>query len=219
MKKFFTMIEQRILMLLHNYVSQILAGKVSIAVLKTLLHYKGKIFTVRELARTSGFSHPEVSRVLKELESSGIVKLQPVGRAYQITLNEESYILKSVIEPLFVAEQETLNSLISTIRPLFKNKKIISVAIFGSVAKGLERKTSDIDLLIIAEDKEIANECAAEASTITSAKFGTALSPLIMDKKKFIRQHNEQLVKSILESYMIVYGKDLKEMAGFGKGS
>ena len=203
---------------LHNYVSQILANKVTIAVLKTLLRYKGKIFTVRELARTCGFSHPEVSSVLKKLESSGIVKLQPVGRAYQITLNEESYILKSVIEPLFAAEEETVNSLISTIKPVFRNKKIISVAIFGSVAKGLEKKTSDVDVLIIAEDKEIANECVAEASNITSSKFGTALSPLIMDKQKFMRKRNEQLVKSILGSYMLVYGKDLREMIGFGKG-
>lgn len=204
-------------MLLHNYVGEILASKVTIAILKTLLQYKGKIFTVRELARTCGFSHPEVSMVLKQLESSGIVKLQPIGRAYQITLNEESYILKSIIEPLFAAEQETLNSFISTIKPFFRNRKIVAVAIFGSVAKGMERKTSDVDLLVIAEDSEIANECIAEASIVTSSKFGAALSSLIMSKQKFIRKRKQTLIKSILESYMMVYGKDLREMVGIGK--
>lgn len=184
-----------------------------------LVRYKGKIFTVRELARVSGFSHPEVSKVVKQLEESGVLRLQPIGRAYQISLNEESYILRSMIEPMFLAEEETINSLISTIRPFFKNKKIISVVIFGSVAKGQERETSDVDLLIIAEDRDTANECAAEASNATVLKFGTALSPLIMDKQKFIRKRNEKLVKSILESYMFVYGKDLREMRGFGKSS
>jgi len=202
---------------LHNYVSQILGNKVTITALKALMRYKGKVFTVRELARLSGFSHPEISRVVKGLEESSIVKLQPVGRAYQITLNEESYILKSILEPLFVAEQETINSLISTIKPLFKNKKIVSVAIFGSVARGQERKASDVDLLIIAEDKEIASECVAEASTRTQSKFGTALSPLIMNKRQFVRKHNQKLVKSILESYIIVYGKDLREVMDLGK--
>jgi predicted nucleotidyltransferase len=206
-------------MKLHNYASQILGNKVTIGVLKVLVRYKGKIFTVRELARVSGFSHPEVSKVVKQLEESGVLRLQPIGRAYQISLNEESYILRSMIEPMFLAEEETINSLISTIRPFFKNKKIISVVIFGSVAKGQERETSDVDLLIIAEDRDTANECAAEASNATVLKFGTALSPLIMDKQKFIRKRNEKLVKSILESYMFVYGKDLREMRGFGKSS
>jgi len=181
---------------LHEYVGQILGSKVAIGVLKTLLRYKGKVFSVRELARVSGFSHPRVSKVVKELERAGIVSLQPVGRAYQIILNEESYVLNSVIKPVFRAEQETVKSLISTIRPFFKNKKIVSVAIFGSVARGLERRTSDIDLLVIAEDREIANGCVAKASDATLSRFGTALSPLIMNKQYFVKNRNQKLVQS-----------------------
>lgn len=206
-------------MALHDYSTQILGSKATVRVLKTLLRYRGKIFTVRELARVSGFSHPEVSKVVKELEDRGIVKLQPVGRAYQIILNEDSYLLKSVIEPIFKAEHETINVLVSTIRPFFTNKKIIAAAIFGSTARGQERKTSDIDLLIIAEDKEFAIECAANASNVTSSKFGRGLSPLVMSKERFVKKRNEALVKSILQYCIPVYGKDLKELIKHGKGS
>lgn len=184
-----------------------------------LLRYKGKVFTVRELARVSGFSHPEVSRVLKELERSGIVKLQPIGRAYRIILNEESYILKSVIEPVFKAEEQTLNSLISAISPFFKNKEIFSVLIFGSVARGEEKQTSDVDILIITGNKEIANECMAKASDVTTSKFGSVLSPLIMSKRQFVEKRNQRLVKSILESYKLVHGKDPVGMTSSGKDS
>ncbi|MGH9876643.1 MAG: nucleotidyltransferase domain-containing protein [Nitrososphaerales archaeon] len=199
-------------MALHDYASQILGSRFTIKILKTLLRYRGKVFTIRELARVSGISHPLVSKMVKELETSGVVKLKPIGKAYQIILNEESYILKSVIEPLFRAEHETVNHLISTIRPLFHNRKITSAAIFGSVARGEEKQTSDIDLLVVTEDKDIANECVARASTVTLSTFGTALSPFIMDKQEFVRRRNEKLVKSILESYLIVYGKDLREI-------
>lgn len=197
---------------LRDYASQILGNKFTMSVLKTLLRYRRKVFTVRELARLSGFSHPKVSKVIKELEAASVVKLQPIGRAYQIMLNEESYILRSIIEPAFKAEQETVNELISTIRPFFVNKKILSAAIFGSVARGQEKRSSDVDLLVVAEDKEIANESVAEASTVTLSTFGTALSPLIMNKDQLVSKRNKKLVKSILESYLLVYGKDPREM-------
>ncbi len=209
----------RFLVALHDYTAEILASKASIRVLKKLVRYKGKVFTIRELARTAGLSHPTVSKVARELERRGVVKLQPVGRAYQISLNEESYVLRSVIEPLFTAERDTLSSLVSTIKPFFKDERISSVAIFGSVARGLERNASDIDLLIIADDRELANDCAARASTTTLSKFGLSLSPLIMDEGRLVRKRNGELEKSILESYTLVRGKDLKEMVESGKAS
>ena len=207
------------LVALHDYTAETLGSKASIRVLKTLVRYRGKVFTIRELARTADLSHPEVSKVVKELESRGVVKVQPVGRAHQISLNEESYILKSVIEPLFTAEKDTVGSLVSTIKSFFKDERISSVAIFGSVARGLERNTSDIDLLIITEDRELANERAARASTETFSKFGLALSPLIMDEGRLVRKRDGELEKSILESYTLVCGKDLKEIIESGKTS
>lgn len=206
-------------MALHDYIAEILGSKANIHVLKALVRYKGKVFTIRELAKTAGLSHPEVSKVVKQFERRGVVKLQPVGKAQQISLNEESYILKTIVEPLITAEKDTLGSLVSTIEPFFKDERISSVAIFGSVARGLEKDVSDTDLLIIAEDKELVIECAARASTATLSRFGLALSPLIMDRDRFIRRHNSELEKSILESYILVCGEDLKEIVESGKTS
>ncbi|MHB1868157.1 MAG: nucleotidyltransferase domain-containing protein [Nitrososphaerales archaeon] len=204
-------------MALRDYTTEVLGSKASLRVLKTLLRYRGKIFTIRELARTAGISHPETSKVVRELEKRGIVNLQPVGRAHQVSLNEKSYILKSVVEPVFRAEKSTVSSLISTIKPYFKDKRISSVAIFGSVARGLEKDTSDIDLLVIADDREFANERISRASLAAVSKFGFALSPLIMNRTRFIRERNKDLEKSILESYTTVCGKDLREVVKDGK--
>jgi len=197
---------------LHNYLDELLGSKASIRVLRTLERYRGKVFTVRELARTSGLSHPEVSLVVKDLERRGVVKLQPVGRAYQVILNEESYALKTIVEPMVRAEENTLNSLISTVRSCFKGDGVTSVVVFGSVAKGLEKDASDVDVLVVADDREAANECASRASTATLAKFGVRLSPLIMSRAEFIRRQGGDLAKSVMESYQRVCGKDLKEL-------
>ena len=148
-------------MALHDYLDEVLGSKASVRVLRALVRYKGKVFTVRELARVSGVSHPAVSTVVKDLERRGIVKLQPVGRAHQVILNGESYALKSIVEPMVKAEENTLSMLVATIRLFFKEERVTSVAIFGSVAKGLETMTSDVDLLVVTDDRESANDSAS----------------------------------------------------------
>jgi predicted nucleotidyltransferase/DNA-binding transcriptional ArsR family regulator len=204
-------------MALHDYVAEILGSKANVRVLRALVRYRGKVFTVRELARAADLSHPQASKVLKGLESRGVVRLQPIGRANQVSLNDESYVLKSVIEPLFAAEGDTVNSLASAIRPFFEDERIASVAIFGSVARGVEKETSDIDLLIIAEDSDLANERAAAATVASLSAFGHALSPLILDRKRFAKNGGGELEKSILAHYTLVYGIDPKEIVASGK--
>ena len=197
---------------LHDYLTEVLGSKASIRVLKTLVQYKGKVFTIRDLARTAGLSHPEVALVVRNLEKRGVVRLQPVGRAYQVILNEESYVLNSIVRPVVKAEEETLGAVIHAIKPFFNDESIKSVAVFGSAAKGLEGEHSDIDTLIIADHRELATERVANANTETVSKFGLGLSPLIMNEGTFAKRKKQDLGKSILESYKMVRGKDLKEI-------
>jgi predicted nucleotidyltransferase len=202
---------------LHDYAADIVGSKTSIRLLRTLARYEGKVFTVRELSTAAGVSHPQASAVLKELERRGVVRLQPVGNAYQVSLNKESYTVNSLIEPLFAAEKNTVDSLVSAIAPFFDDPRIISVAVFGSVARGDEGADSDVDLLIISDDREFASERAARATVNTLSRFGHALSPLILEEKKFLRGGDRDLEKSILERYILVRGRDLREMVKNGK--
>lgn len=204
-------------MALHDYVAEVFGSKASVGVLRALVRYRGKVFTVRELAKAADLSHPQASKVLKGLERRGVVRLQPVGRAYQVTLNDESYVLKSVIEPVFLAERETLDSLISTIRPFFEDERIDAAALFGSAARGLEKESSDVDLLIITNDRDLANERAAAATVASLSAFGHALSPLILDRKRFAKDSGGELERSILAHYTLVCGRDLKEVIANGK--
>jgi len=203
---------------LRDYASEIFGSKAKIRVLRTLARHSKRVFTVRELARFSGLSHPEVSKVVKELERRGLAEVQTLGRAYSVRLNRESYIFKSVIEPLFAAERDTVRALVSTIKPFFDDDRISSVAIYGSVARGSEGRKSDVDLLVIAGDKELANERVARANDKTLSRFGLALSPLVQDENRFARRRREELESSILDSYILVSGKDLKEIVKSVKG-
>jgi len=186
-------------MKLHKYIEQALGNKIALSTLRVLVHYKGKIFTIRRLAQDAGASHPEVSATLEELEKFGIVQIQPVGRAHQISLNEKSYVLNEIIEPILRAEEKTLAKVISILKDHLNTKKITSSVIFGSVSRGEEKEDSDIDVLVVSDDFDHATEAIANASEDVALAFHTRVSPIIFTKKEFLSKKKGDLIRSILD--------------------
>ena len=196
-------------MKLHNYLEQVIGNKIAVSILRTLVKYRGKIYTIRRLAEDAGASHPEVSKMLEELEKFGIVQIQPVGRAHQVSLNEKSYVLVKIIEPILKAEEKTLAEVISILKSHLATKKIISAAIFGSVAVGKEKDDSDIDVLVIYNDSNHAISAISDASGEISLKFQSKLSHIVFSKSQFRSKKNSALVQSILDNHIMIYGKEL----------
>ncbi|WP_166286905.1 nucleotidyltransferase domain-containing protein [Candidatus Nitrosotalea sp. FS] len=149
---------------------------------------------------------------MTELEKFGIVQVQPVGRAHQISLNEKSYVLKEIIEPILQAEEKTLNKVISILKGHLNTKKIISSVIFGSVSKGTEKEDSDIDVLVISDDFDYAIEVIANASEDIALGFHTRVSPIIFAKKEFLSKKKGDLIHSILSDHIHMTGLELEKI-------
>ncbi len=198
-------------MKLHNYLEHVIGNRITISILRTLVKYRGKIYTIRGLAEDAKASHPEVSKILEDLEKFGIVQIQPVGRAHQISLNEKSYILNKIIKPILSAEEKTLAEVILILSNILGTKKIISVAIFGSVASGKEQVDSDIDVLVICDDFDHAISLISKASEEISSKFQSKLSHVVFSESQFRSKEkkNNALVQSILDNHIMIYGKEL----------
>lgn len=200
-------------MKLHAYLEQVIGSKTAIGLVRALLTHHGKVFTVRSLAETAGVSPSEASLVVKQLEESGVLKLQPVGRSYLVTLNEQSFVLQRIMKPVIRAESETLDELIKLLRRCFKYKKegINSVYLFGSVVKGEEKNDSDVDLLVISGDFDKASAAVSKAQEQVAAAFNKKLSPLILSERELAskRDKNSELIDSIISDHILVVGKDL----------
>lgn len=200
-------------MQLHTYLEPLLGSKVSIRLIRALVKYPGKIFTVRKLAEVAGVSPSEAALAVQELEKFGILTIQPVGRSYLISLNDKSYILNRILRPTVKAEEDTLHELVSILkRHLITDKSIMSAVLFGSVAIGRERKDGDVDLLVISNDFEAASSIVSKAGEEISLVFNSRLSPIIMNEKELTSKKNDRLINSILNGYVVVVGRDLKEM-------
>ncbi|WP_157832520.1 nucleotidyltransferase domain-containing protein [Candidatus Nitrosotenuis chungbukensis] len=194
-------------MLLHVYLEHVLGNKVAIALLRTMIRYRGKVFTVRGLANTAHVSINETALTVHDLEKLGIINIQPIGRAYHLELNEKSYIFNKIIEPIVNAEKNTISELIQTLRKHLDTKKIITAAIFGSVASAEEKIDSDIDLLIISNDHDHAIALVAEAGMPISTRFNGNLSPIIFTEKEFKAKQKGSLVQSIIGNHIMISGK------------
>ncbi len=197
-------------MLLHRYLEQVLGNKTVITLLRTMITYRGKIFTVRGLADEANVSTNETALIVHDLEKMGIIKIQPIGRAYHLELNEKSYLLSEIIEPAINAEKNTIDELIQVLKKYFDTKKIITAAIFGSVANAKEKIDSDIDLFIISNDHDHVITLVSEASKQVSIRFNGMLSPIIFTEKEFKAKRKGSLVPSIIDNHILICGKKIQ---------
>jgi predicted nucleotidyltransferase len=197
----------------HDYLEQLFSTPSSISLIRALIRYKGKIFTIRSLSRIAHVSSSHSAVVIGQLEKLGVVKIQPVGRSSLVSLNETSYILNRIVRPMIKAEQETPDELLSMLRKWFrKDRKIISVILFGSVSRQQEEEESDLDLLVISNDFEYASSLLSKVGEQVSAVFGNRLSPIIMGERELILKRKEALIKDIETNHINVAGRTLEEM-------
>lgn len=199
-------------MLLQNYLEELLNSKVALRLVRTLNRHIGSIFTVRKLAEAAGVSVSEAAVVVQELEKYGIVTIQPVGRAYLVELNERSYFVNRILRPIVKAEEGTVAELVSILRKYLIHESIISALLFGSVPRGQARDDSDIDLLVITDNFDSSSTAISRAREEVTHVFNGRLSPLVMTRSQIRSRAKTMLVASILENYIPVAGRDIKDL-------
>lgn len=197
-------------MLLHRYLEEVLGNKASITLLRTMINYQGKIFTIRGLAEEAKVTPNEAALTIHDLERFGIVKIQPVGRAYQLELNKKSYILDKIIESIIKYEKNTFPELVVLLKKYLDTRKIISAVIFGSAVKGQEKIDSDIDLLVISNDHDNTVTKISQVSEQVFSIFHGSISPIIFTEKEFKAKQKEPLIRSIIDNHILICGKSIE---------
>ena len=193
-------------MLFSKYIETLLGSKVKVKILRALFRFQTKTFTSRELANHIYVSHTAVLNSLTDLQGMNIIKIESHGTSNLITLNKESYLYDE-LKNLFDFEHETLQNLKAELQEISIKAK--SVVLFGSVVKKKEKFNSDIDLLIITQNKSRANDIISKKQEIYSKKFGNVISAYIMTENEFKRKRNTPFVKDLLKDYVVIHGEKL----------
>ncbi len=192
-------------MLYHKYLEKLFGSKLRINVLRTLYRFKDRAFTLRELSKFSNVTHQGLLKVLDDLNGMNIIKMERVGKSIVVKFNKNSFLTKII--GIYKTESETMNELIIIIKNHFNHRDFKSVALFGSLVRGEERFNSDVDLLILTNNKKLADKCSEKCNLKVIEKFGNVLTPYILSKNEF-RKSN--IRKTVMEDNIIIKGDKLK---------
>lgn len=174
----------------------------------------------REIARQTGLSAPACHQALKQLDARGLALFRRVSNVHLYKINSDNYLVEHVFAPLFKTEAALPDQILKTIKQFLAvvhGHKILSAAIFGSMATGRERLNSDLDLLIVTRDAASAKETEQriqELRILIYKKFSIPLSPYIQPLVDLKAKYKNKLplILRILKEGQCLYGKDLKEL-------
>ncbi len=171
-----------------------------------------KIFTINEISKELKQYYSYVNRVIDRLAKDRVIVRNKAGKAYLCTLNfenEKTLTLLSLSEieskdEFYTKNKELKIILEDFVKSIEVKNNIVSMALFGSYAKGTATKESDIDILVISKEKTIIDKTTREIS----AKYGKEINAIIMSPKDFKNQKDKPLIKEIISNHYILYGAD-----------
>jgi predicted nucleotidyltransferase len=167
----------------RELLSYVLGTRAKVACLRVLT-VAGEPITQRDAGRRAGIQHRSAQVALDELVALGVARRIQGGRDYLVSLNDEHYLVPALRE-VFRAEgtffAEVRRQVADVAREVGE-ARLLSVVLFGSVARGDDRPGSDLDLLVIcrsAGDTEPVLERLHASSQTLRARFGYQVRPLV----------------------------------------
>ena len=192
----------------HKVLEEILSSKIKVSIWKILHRYPEKRFSGRELARLLNVSPSRASEILELFRKYGVVNRIRIGNTSEWTLNKKSILVDKLLK-IFKIEEKIYQDLKSKIFNAFhKEKSILKVILYGSVARGEEQPNSDIDLFILVKnekDKDLVANLVHKLNISLLPRYGNVISELIYSRKEWTLKKNSEILKQIqLEGEIIL---------------
>ncbi len=180
----------------RNVVVKILGNPKRMALLEEVLFSDSPI-KVNEIAKNKKMSSGFVSKYLQNLKKIGVVKKRKEG--YVVMENPVTRSLRLLLNSLLF---QKIN---------LKKYMIQGSGVYGSWARGENKRGSDIDIWIFSERK-MGEEEISEISAEIRKKTGSEVDLMALNPEKLSDlRKNERLYCSLREG-IVIYGKGLDEL-------
>ena len=179
----------------------IVSSKTKRKIVDFLLSHKASM-SEREIASILKISHMSINRTMRQLAELNLVSFTTIGKAHMWKVNHKSYTFK-------ILSQLTKNNLIIS-NPLedlkdslLKNipKALVRrVVLFGSIAKGLEKVNSDIDIFILANDNDAKRKLESYIEKLVNIcleSYGNRLAAYVLTENELNDRKNLDIIAEI----------------------
>lgn len=175
-------------------------------VLALLFGQPSRSFFASELIELTGSGSGAVQRELKRLTSSGLVTVKRIGKQKHYQANPDC----PVFDELCALVRKTV-AMVEPIRQALAPlaKKIERALIYGSVVKGTDTASSDIDLLVVADDLTL--EALYSALAPVEAILDRKISPTLYTRKEYddrCAAGNPFLTRVLEGEHLMLIGSD-----------
>jgi predicted nucleotidyltransferase len=173
-------------------------------VLGVIFGNTARSFYANEVIARAGSGNGAVQRELAKLERSGLVKVTRVGNQKHYQANAEA----AVFGPLHELVLKT-SGLADVLRAAFVpvSKRIDAAFVYGSIAKGQDTATSDIDLMVVSEDLTYAD--LFKVLDRASRRLGRTVNPTVYSASelaKRVGQRNSFIVRVLKQPKIWLIG-------------
>ena len=174
--------------------------------LALLFGQPSRSFFTSELIALTGSGSGAVQRELKRLTSSGLVTLRRIGKQKHYQANSAC----PVFEELCALVRKTV-AMVEPIRQALAplTEGITLALIYGSVAKGTDTASSDIDLLVVAEHLTL--EVLYSALAPVEASLDRKISPTLYTTTEFDSRRaagNPFLIRVLEGEHLVLIGSE-----------
>ncbi|MDD2678615.1 MAG: nucleotidyltransferase domain-containing protein [Candidatus Nanoarchaeia archaeon] len=161
----------------------------------------GKMMSMNELSKIAKMPYATFHRTAKKMND--LIIIEEIGKSKILKINEKNPIIVPYLE---VSSEKEKKEFLEK-KPIIKKIALEleteeAVLLFGSYAKGAEKESSDIDLMIINETgKKTANFSKYEIL------FKKKINPLFIAQKEFIQMINEKeenVGKQTLKNHVVL---------------
>ncbi len=158
-----------------------MGSRSKVKILRVLFRFPDSEFTGEDLARKASVSKPIAHSSLSQLVEENVVARRVAGRAYLYRLLSDSYSTR-LVERLFRDGDSPLGELVRLVRKKLGSAPVVSVILYGSVARSDGGHDSDIDVYVIVRreaDRRHVELLVSELNRISISRFGNRVSAMI----------------------------------------
>jgi len=173
----------------------------------TLIYLHSKTeFYLREIIRLVNTGRGAVERELTNLVDAGIITREKRGNHVYFSANKSCPIYEE-LKAMIVKTAGIADVLKSALKPFAG--KVQLAFIYGSFAKGTDRSSSDVDLMVVGD---ISHRDVVKAMSGAQKKIGREINPTVFSPGEFRNriQKRDPFLKRVMASrrIMLIGGKD-----------
>lgn len=178
-------------------------------------------FTINELAKKTGISYSYVYKQIEGLGNKNIIIIEQRSNRKYCRPNYKSPEVKTSFVKIsnqmaedFLKKRDKIFLVVEKLLSVLPKKtdfNLLSIVLFGSLAKGSDFEKSDIDLFIIVPSKEKYDESIEMECVALSKSFDIEINPLVSEPTNLLtmlKEKENNVGKEILKNKIILFGAE-----------